>query len=55
MEQGFPINMMQLLLDGEKILRGKKQKDETYQSNLDQLEQLFLKGCEDYLICDKDA
>lgn len=55
MEQGFPINMMQLLLDGEKILRGKKQKDETYQSNLDQLEQLFLKGCEDYLTCDKDA
>ena len=45
---GYSINLKLLLNDGEQILRGKKEIDECYQENLDNLEKLFLDGYNKY-------
>ena len=47
-QMGYSINLKQLLNDGEQILRGRKEMDESYQENLDSLEKLFLDGYNKY-------
>lgn len=47
-KMGYSINLKLLLNDGEQILRGKKEIDECYQENLDNLEKLFLDGYNKY-------
>ncbi len=47
-QMGYSINLKQLLNDGELILRGRKEIDETYQANLDNLESLFIEGFEKF-------
>ena len=45
---GYPIDIKVLMNKGEKILRGFDVIDENYQKNLDNLEQLFIDGCNVY-------
>ena len=45
---GYPVSMKLLMNMGDDILRGKKDIDQEYQTNLDNLERLFIDGYNHY-------